>query len=315
MDASPFLTHFAAALERGKRELAVIEDELRACSVSLSGTPDTLVELRHRRNRREAENKQLAADIDRIRWLAHGPEMKEVDQLLLNAFSEDEPAERTRKSEAFIHAAWLARFDYEPPRERLTRASALKNEIAKTAEHLAALLRQLGEADPWRPSELYSVDDALRVTENTERSAADGERWRALRRHVLGDRGRPRPTEVRILEPDESSAVDPVERARASVRYAWSAAPPVAALLNTLARVARDYEPSQDGFVGAALNRQRNNKMEYLRAFLHLLCRQYEVASTDDIKQAIAIAATLVLDVNVTVGDVSNAAKSLEKPD
>ncbi len=66
----------------------------------------------------------------------------------------------------------------------------------------------------------------------------------------------------------------PVERDSSAVaRERWNSAPPVHALLQTLAEAAKAFEPQlgSDMIHAALLSRQINSKTEYLRAFAELL--------------------------------------------
>lgn len=255
--AQHFLSHYEPSLERGRQELAEIEADIQAWSQRLKSlSPDDissiaqarLSELRQRRKEQKDWNKQLDSDIGTIRRLIHDGRMKDAYRVLFDAFFEDEEIERNRKFDGFIYAAWAARINFNPHRENLKRARELKEEVAKAAENLAGLLRQIGETGENLPPEFYGVDYLLRATENTDDNGKDLYMWRMMRGTILGDPPRqpePEPEEapateepvlsIRFLEPGETPPpIDPATQARANARYGWGVAPPVAALLDTL---------------------------------------------------------------------------------
>ena len=153
-----------------------------------------------------------------------------------------------------------------------------------------------------------------------------------MRQHVLGDLPErnipkenpeeendetPTPPELilRFVAPEERVEIDPVKQARHTLRYAWGIAPDFPALLDTVANAARNFQPSEHGMIGAALqSRQRSLKTEYLRAFGHQLTNVHRFRVTTPVIQAIAITATVAInlpDVDVTYDD---ARKVLAKP-
>ena len=115
---------------------------------------------------------------------------------------------------------------------------------------------------------------------------------------------------------ENTSEIDSQEKVRAQLRYGWQYAPPLSALLRTAAKAARQFAPSESGFVHAAISSQkRNPKTEYLRAFGHLLTNQHNFVLTTRIMQAIAVVASVVIDlpdVDVSYNDVRKALKSLQ---
>lgn len=335
--AQRFLGHYEPCLEKGERELARIDADIHAWSQRLQSLPpseipnaarDKMAELHHHRKDVEASNKQLESDINSVRRLIHDGRMKDAYRILSDAFFEDEPEERHRRLDGFIYAAWAARIDFTPYRDRLKRARQLKGDIAETANKLADLLRQIGETGQYLPPGFYGVDYLLRETDNTELNGKDLYMWRVMRGNVLGDPPRrtepdldeessPQDTEltIRHLEPGEQPAIDLVEQARASVRYGWGVAPSVPLLLDTMADMARTYEPAEGGFIGAAVSgRKYNLKTEYLRAFGALLVDEHHFELTAAIRRAIAITANVVIndpEVDASFDDVRKALANL----
>jgi len=131
------------------------------------------------------------------------------------------------------------------------------------------------------------------------------------------------PLEIVIVPAGEKAEIDPVEEARNTLRYAWGTAPDFSALLDTVAKAARGFKPSESGMIGAAIeSRQRSPKTEYLRAFGNLLTA-HSFALTTPIMRAMATVANVVInlpDVDVTYDDVRKAlarlgGKRLENPE
>lgn len=80
-------------------------------------------------------------------------------------------------------------------------------------------------------------------------------------------------------------------------------------MLKTLSNVASNFEPKlTDRTINDAMYRQRNEKNEYLRAYAGRL-KRYDMRISPSIKKALAITATVALDLDVTVQDVRNLTK------
>ena len=267
----------------------------------------------------------LAGEVDCLRRLAHDARMADAFALLTREFTDD------RQWRNFTYAAWAARVDFAKYRDRLKRAAELKDEIADAAETLAKLIHQFSKTGISGPSELYSIPELLRQTDNHEMQGHNLAMWRSMRRHVLGDlpredvpeakpadgSGEPPTVEIVrvILAPEEKVKIDPVEEARNMLRYAWGTAPDFSALLGTMANAARAFKPSESGVGGQPIDRgQRSQKTEYLRAFGNLLTDVHKFALTTPIMQAMAIVANVVLspdEIDVTYDDVRKALAKL----
>ena len=229
-------------------------------------------------------------------------------------------------------------FDYASYRERLKRATELTTEIAIAATGLAELISQFSATSVEGPIEFYSVPDLLHQTDNHEPPGHNLYPWRARRKHVLGDR------KEQVLEPanqhkqalphskpkgekeaegasEERSPAhlnlpgDPAESNRlADLRHAWQVAPEFSALLNTVAKVARDFVPQESGVVGAAISRrQRNPRTEYLRGLAKLLTDRCQLTLDTPVLQAMVVVTNVVInDPNlvVTYDDVRKALRS-----
>lgn len=302
-----------------ERQLAAIEGAIEI--KTRRGEHDYLPSLRIQRVEAIAHRDMLAGEVDCLRRLAHDARMRDVFALLTREFSTDE------QWRSFIRSAWAARVDFAKYRDRLKRATELKGEIADAAEKLANLMRQFANTGINGPSELYSIPELLRQTDNYEMQGHNLYMWRSMRRHVLGDlpsgdihgakppeveNGEPMTqTEIVIVPMDGKANIAPEEELRNMLRYAWGTAPDFSALLGTVANAARAFKPSESGAIGAAIEyRQRSPKTEYLRAFGNLLTDVHKFALTKPILQAIAIVANVVInlpDVDVTRDDVRKA--------
>ena len=112
--------------------------------------------------------------------------------------------------------------------------------------------------------------------------------------------------------------VDQVERASENPWYAWEAAPPLSALIETVAQAAKAYEPNPGGLIANAIaSRKNNSKAEYLRAFVYLMFEEhswragaYNIAPTPAVKNAMAIAANVAINqshIDASPDDVRKA--------
>jgi hypothetical protein len=280
--------------------------------------------------------KQLELGISVIHRLICDERMKDAYRDLSNAFSDDE--DRDRKIDKFLHAAYAALTDYSRYRERIKRAQELTGQIAEKAKELADLLRRIRECGHLLPLEFERADELLRRTDNTENPEyPDGKpeefyMWRGWRHTILGDRSpaedgpqaghdsaaRNRESTEHVPQPGEQPETDPAaEENRKTIRYVWRLAPPVAALLDTLADTAQRYKPAEFGSVRAAIaSRKTNIKTTYLRAFAYKLSVDYEFELTRPILHAMATTADVVLsdeDISSTYDDVRKAVESISK--
>jgi hypothetical protein len=312
---------WAVSLASAEQQLAEIDAEIKA-------KPSQLANILLRQERAEAvkHRDMLAGDMDCLQRLAHDSRMREAFALLTREFTDDQ------QWRGFVYAAWAARVDFSKYRERLKRAAELKDEIAEAADKLANLLTKFAETGVNGPDEFYSIPELLRKTDNYGMQKHNLDMWRAMRPHVLGDpprcdisdkelmpeecdRTSPPEIAIHFLEPNEKPEIDPVEKSRNTLRYAWGTAPELWALLDTVATAAREFQPSESGMIGAAIeSRQRSTKTEYLRAFGSLLTDQHHLTLTTFVMQAMAVVANVVInlpDVDVTYDDVRKALAKL----
>lgn len=305
-----------------ERELNEIEREIKI--KTQRGEVEYLSGLRKQRSEATEHRDSLASDVDFLKRLAHDARMADAYALLTREFTDDDQWRR------FTNAAWAARADYSKYRTRLKRAEELKTEIANAAEKLVKLIQQFSETGVNGPNEFYSVPDLLRQTDNYEMTGHNLRMWRSMRHHVLGDRPQSdRPESEPQKESYEIQTIpqiainyhrsgeklycDPLEEGRNILRYAWGTAPGLPSLLGSLSKAARNFKPVESGMIGAAIDsRQRSSKTEYLRAFGNLLTEVHDFVLTTQITKAIAVVATVAInlpDVVVSYDDVRKALK------
>ena len=315
---------WAASLANAEKDLAEIQRKITARIER--GDGDYLGSLRQQEAEAVKHRDMLAGNVECLKRLATHGRMQEAFALLTSEFTRDE------QWRGFVYAAWAARMDYAPYRERLKRAAELNEEIADTADKLAKLIRQFSNTGVYGPGEFYSVPELLRKTDNHELQGYNLHMWRKMRRYVVGDPIRRDASEkeqtqddgdsasapnivIRYLEPDEKPNIDAAEEAGNTLRYAWGVAPDFSELLDTLAAAARAFEPSEFGMIGAAIvTRQRSAKTEYLRAFGNLLTDVHHIIPTTVVMKAMANVANVVIDmpnVDVIYDDVRKALAKL----
>ncbi len=219
--------------------------------------------------------------------------------------------------------------DYRQFRLRLKQVTELRDKIADTSAKLAGLLRNAANTGfSYWPSEFFSIPALLRKTDNHKMQNHDLRMWQGLRRYVLGDiperkvpeseplqeEGESAITHVvvwRVLKAGEKPEIDPEEEVRNSLRYAWGTAPDVSELLDTVAKAARDFKPSENGMMVAAIDSRKSNlKAEYLRAFGNLLTDVHHFTLTTGIMQAMATVANVAInqpEIDVSYDDVRKA--------
>jgi hypothetical protein len=328
---------YIEVLADAESRLAEIDGKIESCI--RWGKDDYLPGLRKDRVEAVAHRDWLAGDVDCLRRLGGiimlpkgGPKrlapneepMRDAFALLTREITDD------RQWRNFIYAAWVARVDFAKYRDRVKRATELKDEIADAAETLANLIHRFSETGINGPGEFYSIPELLRQTDNHKMLGHNLHMWRSMRQDVLGDlprrdipETRPagessepmHPIEIVIVPMAEKAEIDPEEEARNMLRYAWGTAPDFSDLLDTVAKAGRSFKPSESGMIGAAIeSRQRSPKTEYLRAFGNLLTDAHGFTLTTPIMQAMAIVANVVInlpDVDVTYDDVRKALAKL----
>jgi hypothetical protein len=318
------------SLESSKQEIIKIEKAIE--SASAHGEVDNLVSLRQQLIEAVKHRDFLAGEVECLRRLLYDDRMRDAYALLIYEISDDE------KWCYVVDAAWAARGDFSDYRERLKQADEQKVEIANTAAKLASQLDRFSEIGITGPGEFFSVRDLLRKTDNDDSRATNSQIWRDMRKHVVGDyhqkecrlekqqefdfplsesdrimevsygkSGKSQLLNIRFISPGAEVRSDPL----AELRYGWEKAPPLSALLRTVAKAAEDFEPVEEGMIGAALaSRQGSVKSEYIRAFAYLLFDRHRFDITPGIMRAMATIATVVLnksEIDVTYDDVRKA--------
>lgn len=296
---------YIGLLENANSELAKIE---RAIAAQIGrGKDEYLPSLRQQRAEKAEHRDYLSKDVSCLQRLAKDLRMREAFTLLKGEFSDD------RQWGAFIFSAWVAWVDYGRYRAKLKRATELKGEIADAAAHLATLIRQYSSNAVNGPDEFWSVAELLRKTDNHEMRDHNLAMWRTFRGNLLGDMVRPKAQQaeqpkaklgngkaqrinVRFVEPGDKVEIDPEQQARDTLRYIWGLSPDFPALLETVAKAAQDFKPSETGMIGAAIStRQRNVRTEYIRGFANRLTDS-RVAISTTVMRAMAIVANVVID-------------------
>jgi hypothetical protein len=310
---------YSGLLSEANQRLEAIEESLERKVIC--GEVEDLPDLRRQKVEASSHRDMLAGDVDCLLRLAHDPRMRDSFALLTREFDDDD------QWRSFTYAAWAARVDFEKFRNRLRRAAELKGEIANAAETLAKLIHHFSETGVMGPGEFYSIPELLRKTDNHDMDGHNLHMWQTMRRHILGERPEyDLPARVVTLRSDDESTsgiqvgtflddgvddITPEQKSRNLLSYAWGTAPDLSALLDTVAKAAKGFKPSESGMIGAAIEtRQRSVKTEYLRAFGNLLTDVHGFALTKPIMQAMAIVANVVInlpDVDVTYDDVRKA--------
>lgn len=305
----------AQSLVKAESALSDVESKLQA-AIQSGDTYDCDL-MRSEKLYAKKHRDGYAEEIQCLQRLAHDARMQAAYATLVLEFSDD------RQWRNLIYAAWAARVDYSKFREKLKQAESLKSEIADTADKLAALISQFGATGVYGPSEFYSVETLLEHTDNHELNGHDFHMWRDMRKHIFGNN-----KAVAVVEDDDESdgaseivspricfvasdtplVINPVEQARATLRYAWEKSPPLSALITTLATAARAFTPAEGGMIGAAIKtRQSNPATEYIRAFAHLLTDQHRFILNTSMMKAMAVIATVVIgedDTDITYDNV-----------
>lgn len=130
-------------------------------------------------------------------------------------------------------------------------------------------------------------------------------------------KGRASVARHRLGAPNAAARIAPAEASRDALRYAWGTAPSMARIIATMqhAATATAYTASESGHIAAALaSRQHSAKTAYLRAFGALLRDVHRMDLTPATMNAMATAATVVLnesDLVVTYDDVRKATMAL----
>ena len=210
-NALHFLRHYKPILAAYEAELDGIEESITYWLYQDDDSVEhRLIKLRCRKIEATRRRDVMARNIANIKRLVHDARMRDAYQILTNAFFDSEDSERQWKIDCFIWAAWAARLDYSPYRERLKQAAELRDEIATTVDKLADLLDRIGKTGVSYPAEFSHVPSLLRNTDNYECDGYNLHMWRAVRGYVLGD-----PPQSERVESEQA------EQNRNTLSYLW----------------------------------------------------------------------------------------------
>lgn len=313
---------YAQSLASAEARLTVAEYELEAAIKC--GDSDLCDQLRIAQAEALEHRDSMVFEVQCLQRLAHDARMQTAYAWLTAVFTDD------RQWRAMIHAAWSARIDFSVFRENLKLAASLKSEIAESADKLAALLDRFGDTGDHGPGEFFSVQALLESTDNHESNDRNLYMWRGMRKYVFGNEPLQRavnqekddvdfdgPIKIRIVPLDTPPVIDPVEETRNTLRYAWRTAPPVSAVIRTLAATARAFTPAESGMIGAAIQtRQSNPATEYLRAFAYSLTKDWGFTLTAPVMRAMSVIATVVIGeakTDITYDDVRKVVLKLSQ--
>lgn len=252
------------------------------------------------------------------------PEMRECFYYLDKAFREDEGSVAR-----FMMAALRARAEFPTLRESSKLASQLRAEIGMRARELATLLERVAPPSVriFLPSAFFELNALLALTPYPLQN--DGEMGAAERttQPPLGAGTSKIPKQWPHVQSLLVSAqhVAPATPARPSppVESIWLDVPELCAFISTLASVAENPPPLESEpfpearkMIEAAIQSQKPDvRLDYLRAFVHLLQNTHKVQPGLDVRRAIAIVATVVLadvlDDGVSSEDVARVCKEM----
>lgn len=338
----PVVRNYIAALVEGSAEapgwgaqLPPAEADLAKVTMKMHTAKGTA------REAVKKEQRQAAQHVEILERSAMSLTRLGTDERMRDCFKNLKEAALTdQQLKRFISIASSAYRNYAIDRDRRKHAAELRDAVWKSATKLSKLLRELSEmVVPSFPLELYSIRHLIMQTHfpesgidpatgQRERNSTEDAYWRSLRSRVLGRE----PT-----APDPTAAVDPSgdvtgvvarwltdEEAAPSAdvqkvddpgpHYIWAQSPPVFSLVDAIAAAASEFEPRDFELVEAAIKSRQTSKSqnkEYLRAFGKLLeTESLDIARTRPVINAIAVAATVVLDdpdLVVTYDDVVKA--------
>jgi len=205
---------------------------------------------------------RLDAELERVSRLTHDPRMGEVYGLL-EGFDDEE-------WRLFFYAALSARVDFQSIRNQVKKARHLSREIAKTAEKLSELIKELEGLRCGVPYEMRSTHALLKRSENS--CPVGSHEWRRLRPYLL----------EQLPESDDD------------VRHAWESAPCMTDLLNALAEAAKEFKPRPRVAAAAVRSRKRGYKAELIRSFAETLTKYCGFPLTHRLMRAMAITLTVL---------------------
>jgi hypothetical protein len=315
-----------SSLDSAEYELSELDASIQNCI--RHGKEDYLPGLRHRRLEALRHRDGLKKSVSCLLRFGQDPRMADAFRILIDHKVSDEVMNK------FTYAAWIASGDFSEFRSKHKESEDIAQQIAGAAENLAKLLRRFSNTGVTAPSEFFSVPALLEGTDNERLNGYNLEMWRGMRSYILGrDRDEIRVvTEgpegsdvfetlpkvvVKIVSMADKQPLSADEERKNTLRYAWNTAPDVPAILDTLARSAREFKPSSGGLFDVVIaTRQSNAKTEFIRGFGEALTEIYGIEMTTQIKKAMAIVGSVAIndpEIDVTYDDVRKALSRLEK--
>jgi hypothetical protein len=314
----------AALIEADSEQL-----RLGALLESFSEDPDVANNIRIECQKCRDDCNALRQNVACFERLALREEMKGAYENLIAACTTDD------QQMAFVRSAWAADMNYPWFREKIKGAKEVARKIADAAGVLSALLRHAHQHGNYLTGEFSSVRWLLQNT-NHQPGDSDYWMWQHMRHSVLGGNREdheecsnsagakngvldapPMPVEIKWggEAPSEVAPVDPKTERQNELDYVWEKAPDMAQVIDSMQRAALRETPTEREAVGAALvSRKNSRKFEYLRAFASKLQEEYNIELTPEIRAAMAVTATVVLNdsaIDVTTDDVRKAIASL----
>lgn len=249
----------------------------------------------------------------------------------------------------FLQSAWWARDDYGEWRKQTRQAGELARRIAKTANELAEVLRQIQRTHARLPREFTSLQSLLWRSPSAQGEPYDSV-WLVVRQAICGPSWL---NEVPSADdpPAESLEIDDrlqeggtltvrwhggknddqdfaeeqklerynaeKQRRQLALSYAWQKAPDVRQVLLTLARSAENYtpHPGADYLAAATAAQKPNTVTEYIRGFARLLIEN-GLKVTPPMRTIMALAGAVVLELaDLTPETVRKALSGKFQPD
>ena len=234
-------------------------------------------------NRRKERVRAMSESVARLFFTHHYTNYQAIHWL--TAAIPEDPARLCQ----FFYTAITTPTDFDRFREEGERRREMLREFAAKAEDLAQMSHQLLDAITYAPA------------------------WPDLSPGPLRETYAPVPADRQL---DDLLRLSQSQCGLALAAGLGRQEPPLIRLLDELAQAARRARSEDKGLIGAAIvHRQRNPKMEYLRAFGYSL-RAEDFPITENVMMAMAIVTKAVLHpkkIKVDYRDVKRAMDYLEK--
>lgn len=229
----------------------------------------------------------LLNDTECIKRLVLDERMEVGYTLLKTEFNGDD-----EKLDTFFQLIWSTNIDYKNLKGEKDEAKQILNDIAKTAEKLVYLINKAEKNSMVFPSEIFCIHSLLESTHNPKDPL-----WNGLKDSIL---------------------LSDNKKTNGMISYTWRCAPDVRQMIKGIIGSidrSKNVLSNDTGFDSGISKRQFNVKMSYLRALITKLSDYDIQTNTPEIKEAIGIITTVVLneaDIIIDFQDVQNALKSIE---